>query len=145
MTKKRFFSNFNSLIIDTMFQAIVTKKVHQIFFDFDHQKVMVKKHNSKIDEKNKHLQFEPVDKNLFNSQIELPQTLTVRNFFVEKKDEIKSGMKMHDAWFYIMPDGSSQPVVINIDDDSDEREAKFSISINPFYSQASLHDTFQKP
>jgi len=145
MTKKRFFSDFSTLIADTVFQSIITKKVHQIFFDFDHHQVIVKQHNPKIDEKKKEAQFEAVPKNIFNSKIVFPEEFKVRNFFIEKNDEIKAGSKTNNAWFYIMPDGTSQPVIINIDDDSDGQEAKFSISINPFYSQATLHDTFQKP
>lgn len=145
MTKKRFFSDFSTLIADTVFQSIINKKVYQVFFDFDHHQVIVKQHNPKIDEKKKEAQFESVPKNLFNSQIYLPESFRIRNFFIEKNDEIKPGAKTNDAWFYIMADGTSQPVIINIDDDSDGHEVKFSISINPFYSQATLHDTFQKP
>ena len=145
MTKKRFFSEFSTLLANTQFQAILNKKVHQVFFDFNHHQIIIKQYNPQINEKNKHSQFEPVPKNLFDSQIKLPQDFIIRNFFIEKTDEIKSGIKIDDAWFYIMPDGSSQPVIINIDDDSDGLEAKFSISINPFYSQATLHDIFQKP
>lgn len=145
MTKKRFFSDFSTLIADTVFQSILSKKVHQIFFDFDHHKIIVKQHNPKIDEKKKEAQFENVPSNTFNSQIALPQDFRIRNFFIEKNDEIKPGSKTLDAWFYIMPDGTSQAVTINIDDDSDGQESKFSIVINPFYSQATLYDAFQKP
>ncbi len=145
MTKKKFFSEFSTMMADTVFQSIIAKKVHQVFFDFDHHQIVVKQHNPKIDEKKKEAQFEAVPKNLFHSQIQLPEGFRIRNFFIEKNDEVKPGAKINDAWFYIMPDGTSQPVIINVDDDSDEHEARFSITINPFYSQATLHDTFQKP
>jgi hypothetical protein len=145
MTQKKFFSDFSTLIADTVFQSIITKKVHQVFFDFNHHKIIIKQHNLNIDEKKKEAQFEAVPKNIFNNQIHLPESFRIRNFFIEKNDEIKPGAKTNDAWFYIMSDGTSQPVIINIDDDSDDQETKFSISINPFYSQATLHDTFQKP
>jgi hypothetical protein len=145
LTKKRFFSELSTLISDTAFQAIVTKKVHQVFFDIKQHQIIVKQHNPTSDQKKKKDQFEAVPKDLFKSQILLPEEFTIRNFFIEKNDEVTSGRTTDTTWFYIMTDGSSQPVIINIDDYSDEQEAKFSITINPFYSQATLHDIFQKP
>lgn len=144
MAQKNFFAEFSTLVADTTYQAIVSKKVHQILFDFDHHKIVVKKHQPMPDEPNKHKQFTQVPKDIFHSQISLPNQFTVRNFVVQGNDEMKSGMTMHDAWFYIMPDGTSQPTTINIEDDTQDTTALFSITINPFYSQATLHDTFQK-
>jgi len=140
--QKTFFAEFSTLVADTAYQAIVSKKVHQIYWSFDHHKILVKKYQSMPDEPNKHLHFVPIPKDVFHSQISVPEQFTVRNFIVQGNDEMKSGMTMHDAWFYIMPDGTSQPTTINIDDDTQDTTAHFSITINPFYSQAMLHDTF---
>jgi competence protein ComGC len=144
MAQKNFFADFATLVSDTVYQAIVTKKVHQIFWDFDHHQIIVKRHELVSDEKNKHIQFKPLGKDVFHSQIKIPELFLVRNFIVQGNEQMESGVKKHDAWFYIMPDGSSQATTINIDDDTQDTPAKFSITINPFYSQASLHETFQK-
>lgn len=143
--QKKFFTEFSTLLSDTVFQAVTNKTVYQIYFDLNKQIIMIKKYNPKIMTDNKHLKFEPIPKDVFKNQISLPSTFSIKNFFVQDKDEFTSGMKMDDAWFYVMPDGNSQAVIINMNDDSDDRETKFSITINPFYSQVTLHDTFQKP
>lgn len=143
--QKKFFTEFSTLIADTVFQAVINKTVYQVYFDLNKHNITIKKYNPKIENDNKHLKFEPIPKDIFQNQINVPETFSIKNFFVQDKDEFISGMKMNDAWFYIMSDGNSQAVIININDDSDDREAKFSITVNPFYSQVTLHDTFQKP
>ena len=44
-----------------------------------------------------------------------------------------------------MPDGTSQPVIINIVDESDDtiQDFDFSFVINPFYARISVYETFQ--
>jgi len=143
--QKKFFTEFNTLVGDTVFQTTRNKTVYQIYFDLEKQKIIVKKYNPKIVEDNKHLRFEATQKDIFKNELALPRAFSIQNFFVQGKDEFIPGAKMNDAWFYIMADGNSQAVIINMNDDTDNRETKFSITINPFYSQVKLHDTFQKP
>ncbi len=142
--QKKFFTEFSTLITDTVFQAVMNKTVYQVYFDLNKQTISIKKYNPKIENDNKHLKFDPVSKDIFKNEINIPTTFSIKNFFVQDKDEFISGMKMNDAWFYIMPDGNSQAVIININESNDQ-ETKFSITVNPFYSQVRLHDTFQKP
>ena len=54
---------------------------------------------------------------------------------------------MHDVWFYIMPDGTSQSIIINIEEQelNDVSNNLFALSINPFYSQVTEYETFQTP
>lgn len=143
--QKKFFTEFNTLVADTTFQAIMNKVVHQVYFDLNKHTILVKKYNSKIQADNKHAKFESLNKDVFQNQIDFPSAFSIQNFFVQGKDEFISGAHMNDAWFYIMPDGTSQAVIINIHDDSDNTETQCSIAVNPFYSRVTLHDTFQKP
>src|SRR5690349_3448715 len=98
--QKKFFTEFNTLISDTVFQAVKNKTVYQIYFDLEKHTISIKKYNPKIDTENKHLKFEPIPKDLFLNQINLPTAFSIQNFFVQEKDEFKPGMKMNDAWFY---------------------------------------------
>ncbi|MBI2344803.1 type II secretion system protein [Candidatus Dependentiae bacterium] len=143
--QKKFFTEFTTLIADTVFQAVKNKTVYQVYFDLNKHYIVVKRYNSKIATDNKHLKFEPMPIDIFLNKINVPTAFTIQNFFVQGKDEFTPGMKMNEAWFYIMTDGNSQALILNINDDSDNQETKFSITINPFYSQVKLHDTFQKP
>ncbi|MBP9764913.1 type II secretion system protein [Candidatus Babeliales bacterium] len=141
--QKELFTEFATLVTETMQQAVITKTVHQVVWSFNEHKIFVKKHVKNSDEKNPGKQFEPVPTSLFTSTIQVPERMNVRNFIVQGKDEFASG-SLQDAWFYIMPDGNSQPVTINIIDELEDKAPQFSITVNPFYSQATFHDTFQK-
>lgn len=141
--QKQFFAEFATLVADTAYQAIVTKKVHQIYWNFNTHQIIVKRYENMPDEANIHQRFKPIAKDVFHSQIKYPELFNIRNFFVQGEDLIKPGMIMNDAWLYIMTDGSSQATTINIEDATQEVTTKFSITINPFYSQATLHDRFQ--
>ncbi|HSW75503.1 MAG TPA: hypothetical protein VLG50_00515 [Candidatus Saccharimonadales bacterium] len=143
--KKEFFSSFSRLVSDTTYQALTTKKIHQVFFDIEHHTIQVKIHSPSPQETDKHEQFKPVPDGTFHSSMPIPEFLVVKNFFIQGVDEVKPGKNFLNAWFYIMPDGTSQAVIINIENESETVDNQFAIVINPFYSQAKLHDTFTKP
>ena len=46
-----------------------------------------------------------------------------------------------------MPDGTSQPVIANLIDESDDAllDVNFSFVVNPFYARMSVYDRFQTP
>ena len=142
--QKQFFSDFSHVIADTVHQAISSKKIHQVFFDFNKHEIKVKVHHITTDETDKHKQFKQIPFGEFESQMEIPEQLTIQNFFINGTDEIIQNSTTHDAWFYIMPDGTSQAININILDQQEEVNNKFSISINPFYSQVKLYDAYAK-
>ena len=143
--QKKFYQNFTKLISDTMHQAILTNKVHQVFFDNNRHEIMIKIFDETIQDQSKHKKFKLINKNLFNSNIQIPDSFIIQNFFINGQDEVKSGKTMNEAWFYIMPDGTSQHMIINIIDQNEQLNNQFCISINPFYSQVNIHDTFQQP
>ena len=53
-----------------------------------------------------------------------------------------------ETWFYVVPDGMTQRVTINMTDsqdiDSGGRPAKIGLVLNPFNAQFATHDTFKK-
>jgi len=144
VVKKEFFSEFALVISDTLHQAIITKKIHQIFVDLDHHEIRVKQHHVMPDETDKHKQFKAVSPGIFHSQMLIPQQLSIKSFYIGDNDAINQGKTIHDVWFYIMPDGTSQAVIINLQDEEEQANNQFSIAINPFYSQVKLHDAFTK-
>lgn len=145
--RKQFIADFTTLVQETLFQAITTGKIHQLFFDIQNQEILVKVHEPSLHEDDMHQQFELAPADAFTPKMKLSQQLVIKNFYIQGIDEVKAGSIMNEIWFYIMPDGSSQTVIINIEDqDPDSLDFHpFSISINPFYSQVQEHDAFQKP
>lgn len=144
-TKKLFFNEFTTLVSETMRQSIVTKKTHQIFWDIDHKKIIVKIYDEKSNEPSKHNKFKPLPDKTAASTMSIPESFIIQNFFIQGGDEAATGKTMHNVWTYIMPDGTSQNIIINIQDTKESGNNRFSITINPFFSQVKLHDAFQQP
>lgn len=144
--KKDFIANFTTLMKDSLYQAITTSKVHQIYFDFNQNQIIPKVQDLSVDAQSKHSKFKPISNNS-NASIAIPQHITVRNFFIQNEDELSNKSKLDDAWFYIMPDGTSQSIIMNLEYSDPESQdiEQFAITINPFYSQVTQHETFQKP
>ena len=145
--KQTFISQFNTLVQESLMQAVINGKVYQIFFDFDQHLIIPKIHDLSLPPTNQHQQFSPLPKGAIPEPITLPAHFAVRNFFINGVDEFGSGRTMKTAWFYIMPDGTSQAIIINIEslEDTASKQYTFSLVINPFYSQVKEYDTFQKP
>lgn len=145
VVKKEFISNFTTLVQEALHASVTNKKIHQLFFDFDQNFIVVKEQDINSTETDPHKQFKVIKDP--SAKITIPSQLAVQNFFIQNNDEFGAGTTTHESWFYIMPDGTSQPVLINIlDQDPDKAESDpFSISVNPFYSQVQSHDSFQTP
>ena len=58
------------------------------------------------------------------------------------------GRDTGETWFYVVPDGMTQRVTINMTDgndiDSGGRPAKIGLVLNPFNAQFAAYDTFKK-
>lgn len=145
-TKQQFYKEFETLIQKTLTNAIVTNKIHQIFFDIKEHKIIIKSYDPSQPEADKHKKFSPASLDSFPTSTNISQDLVIRNFFINGIDEFASGMNVENIYFYIMPDGTSQSVIINIEDtQTTSQQNKFSITINPFYCQTKEYNAFQKP
>lgn len=143
--KKLFCAQFNVLMQETLAQAIINNKVHQVFFDFDDRKIIVKSHEPAQPGTTEHDKFVPIPENSYPKVITIPDSLDIKNFFINGKDDFAAGSNVRTIWFYIMPSGTSQSVIINIEDAESTHQNRFAITINPFYSQVKEYDTFQQP
>lgn len=147
MAKKQFLAQFVTLVQDSLYQAITTGKIQQIYFDINNKLIIAKTQNLSLDTDNKHKKFKPLSKNDSSTQVNIPEHLFIRNFFIQDKDEFTTDRNVNDVWFYIMPDGTSQSIIINFEYSDPESQDidQFALSVNPFYSQVYQYDTFQKP
>lgn len=144
--KKKFVAQFNAIVQETLIQATVTNSIRQIFFDLKEHLIIVKAHNPTSTELNEHHKFKPIALESFTESIPISPHLVIRNFFINGTDDIQGGNDKDKIWFYIMPDGTSQSIIINIEDiDTTSTQNKFALTVNPFYSQVRDYDEFQKP
>ena len=147
VVRKEFLSSFESLLKGAVQQAVLTGKVYQVYINNDDKIVQTRVFDSKSSEQNKHKQFTKVNDDQYLQELPLPSQLIVKNFFIGKSDEVIAGSKLQDVWFYIMPDGSCQPILVNMIDQHDytENDFKFSFVISPFYARMSVYESFQTP
>jgi len=141
---KEFVAKLNNLMQAAWQQALVTQKVQQVKFNFTNKTIDLAEQKSKKNLKD----FVPVSDTYFDTTMTIPDTYFFRNFYISGKDEMGFGKKK-DAWFFVVPSGLSQPVVINIvnqDEEVKEGEAeKFGLVLNPFSAQFDYYDSFQRP
>jgi len=127
--------------------AIVTNKIHSIKFNLKDGAISVEIATGKY--KKGEPTFKPLDRSYISTEMAWPNNLEVKQFIIEGKDEIKiRGRTDISSWFYIMPDGLAQDVIVNFIDTKDlqpdEQPKTFGLVLNPFNAQFKVYDTFQK-
>ena len=145
--QKQFLSSLETMLKHTVVRAILEQQIHQIYFDIKHEIIQVRIRDEKSIETSQHKQFTEVKDAEFQTHIPFLKDFKIKNFLINGTDEVLPGAALEDVLFYIMPDGTSQPVIVNIVHESDDavQDVKFSFVINPFYARMSVYETFQTP
>ena len=143
--RKAFIAKLNSLVQLSWQNAILTGKLQRVLFDFTNQRVTLEQSTDTKGHK-----FAPLKRSYLQTEIAWPQRYQVKNFFIEGFDEATRfvGKKTGQTWFYIVPDGLTQRVTINLldtaDKGADRRPAKVGLVLNPFNARFNVYDTFKK-
>lgn len=140
---KEFVAKLNLLMQTSWQQAFVSQKTQRVHFNFTNKKIVLEEQK---DTEGK--VFVPVKSEFLDTQMVIPSTYFFKNFYIEGKDEMRLG-KRETVYFFIVPSGLAQPVIINIIDQGEELKEsepeKFGLVLNPFSAQFEYYDTFQKP
>lgn len=144
--RKQFIARLNTLVQAAWQQAVITRAVHRILFDFKNRMARVERiaPTSSVQK----LDFQPAQGP--DMQISWSSTIIIKQFLIEGFDEMKrfTGRSIETIWFYVIPDGMTQQVTINgIDKEDtldDDRPRPFGLVLNPFLAQFKEYDTFQK-
>ncbi len=144
--RKQFIARLNALVQAAWQNAIITRTVHRVLFDFKDRIARVER-NMTGAALTQTFDFQPVKGP--DMQMSWATTIIIKQFFIEGFDEMKrfSGRGAETIWFYIIPDGMTQQVTINGIDKEDAIENKprpFGLVLNPFLAQFKEYDTFQK-
>lgn len=146
---QQFFLNLNNLAEYSWQQAIITRKIHKIVFDFKMRQAWIEREviagdDSKI---NQALTFTKLSSVYSTVRMKWDETIQIRQFIIEGFDEINksSAGNTRTAFFYIMPDGLAQEVVINLTYKNSKKSAenKFGLVLNPFSAQFKVYNEFQ--
>lgn len=146
--RRAFIDQLNALTQLGFQKAIATNKVHKISFDMKNNRVELKVETSKKDDKGERDFQRPKGYSL-KTTINWPKGITVQNFFIEGTDEMERTFGATvEAYFYVLPEGISQTVIINLagaGDKRGERRKEIGLVLNPFSGVFKEYDSFQKP
>lgn len=143
--RKQFLGHLNALVRLAAQQASATGKLHRLYFDFERNKVSVEVKAEGKNDKGEQA-FKPMKSAYLRSSLTWPKYYRVENFSIEGKDEGSADTK-RTVWFFIMPDGLAQEVIINITDRNPTYRGKpkqIGLVMNPFSAQFKIYDSFQK-
>lgn len=145
--RKTFIAGINGLLFLCWQQALITHKIHMTTFDFKNKKVFLEIVQN-IDNPSEP-QKAPVKIEYQKTTIDIPEQFEVQNFYIEGYDEMSRSTGRYQFFFYIMPDGMAQDVVINLIDTKDtlpdNSPRPVGLVLNPFSVQLKEYDTFKKP
>jgi len=141
---KEFVAKLNNLMQTAWQQALISQKIQRVKFDFTNKRIGLAEQKDERNLKD----FVPVRGTYADTEFMIPDTYFFRNFYIDGNDQMRFG-KRKKAWFFVVPSGLSQSVIINIinqDETAKEGEIeKFGIVLNPFTVQFDYYDVFQRP
>jgi hypothetical protein len=126
-------------------QALLTHRVQKIVFNFVNNKIKVFTVVSSDQQPEK---LASVTGASLLTELDVPSSYRFENFYIERKDEMRLGERT-DAYFYLVPEGLAQEVIINGTDRGDQEVTRtierFSFVLNPFSAQFEYYGLFQAP
>ncbi len=150
--REQFIENLNGLMKFAWQNGVTSGKTQKIEFDFSkaRRKITISESTGKKNKEGEQ-EFKSVNSKYGSTTLKIPSHFVFKNFYIEGFDEITrhAAGKEVTAWFYIIPEGLSQSVIINFIDTKDKtaggRPRPVGLVLNPFYVQFSVYGTFKKP
>lgn len=149
--RKHFLSALDTLVQTGWQQALATRTIHKVLFDLNSNVISLERATDSIDAKG-NAQYTKAKGNGLATQCIIPFSIEIKEFFIEGFDEIARYTGNKNAakiWFFIMPDGFCQQVVINMIDTSTKSNTKeikqIGLVLNPLNGRFYVYDEFQKP
>jgi prepilin-type N-terminal cleavage/methylation domain-containing protein len=148
--QREFARKFNELCLFAWQNALSMQKTHRIFFDFKKRLIAVQIESQPSTSLTKEADFKDVDIKYVNTHYTWPDQLSFKHMYINGQEKLQqAGVKVTTAWFYIIPDGLTQEVIINTVDnkllDAQGAPVKMGLVVNPFTAQVKRYDAFQKP
>lgn len=148
--REQFLAQLNTLLSVGWRQAVTTGKPTKIVFTLHQKKdgtISVEELTGQKDRTGNPIS---TPTKATNARMRLPVRYRLRNFFIERFDELKryaGERREFTTWFFIMPNGLAQEVIINLEDMGDKYGNKgrpVGLVLNPFTAQFKIYNEFQK-
>lgn len=147
--REAFIARLNTLVQYAWQQALMTHKIYRVIVDVGKKTITLAVQAPEKDRSGEDV-FKPIVNSVEDTQIVIPDQIVIKQFFVEGFDMMTKHGRNATAsiWFYIIPEGMVQNVVINCNDTKDlqnDHALAVGLVLNPFSAQFKVYDTFQKP
>ncbi len=148
--RRLFVSKLNNLTAAAWQRALQTQSLYRLFFDMKKRMISIQAETSEDNKKNKALPEVHLPSSLQQDTLQWPVSLEIKQFFINgKNDMARTDRKVTTIWFYVVPEGMSQEVIINVTDAQQKQldgfPSEFGLVLNPFNAQFKEYDSFQKP
>ena len=146
--RKQFIADLNGLTAFAWRNALVTNKIHIISFNGRNVSVSAVAPGETEKDALGQPKSSPVRVPYLKSSLVMPNSLEIQQFIIEGIDEMANKeRKTFKAWFFIMPNGLTQEITINLVDKKDRVAAgarRVGLVLNPFTAQFAVYDEFKK-
>jgi type II secretory pathway pseudopilin PulG len=149
--RKEFFESLNAIARQAFIRALQTGHVHKVLFNLKERRVKLEEQMVVMDKEGKPV-FTPVALSFFAKHYEWQEQFEIKQFYVEGVDEVgkhNPDNTMEDIWFFIVPEGMAQEVIINLLDKRDTHYfldgQEVSLVLNPFRVQFQMYEEFKNP
>lgn len=149
--RKKFVTGLNAIMSEVWQRALMSEKIERVGFNFKTRIVSVSQATDRFD-KDGNPEFDPITLHYADNNFYIPESFDFKQFYINQEDEM-AARGAHgttdDVWFYVMPSGMAQSVIINFFDtkdakvDTDGKEV--SLVLNPFTIQFRVYHDFQIP
>lgn len=145
-----FLENMNALTREALIRALETGRPHRIVCNLAARTVYLEEKKDEVTRDGDEL-YEKVQPRIGAVGEQIPATYEFQNFYIEGVDECAShgaGTRMEDVWFFVLPEGVAQEVLMNIIDLSQSKEGfpgfPFSLFLNPYQVQFEMTNELQR-
>jgi Tfp pilus assembly protein FimT len=142
---KTFIKEFSILYTKAISYAIQTNSVVQVFFDIEKKDIFLKEERKEDSVTDIHENFQELSGNN-QGHVRVPDFLDLRGLYIQEFNEMENGKKQSQTRFYVMPNGTAQPVIMNFGYTTDSGlEKKISLQVTPFLGHVQTHEEFTQP
>lgn len=145
--RKEVLAELNALTFNGWQQSISSDRVVKVEFNFNTNKVQLYQATGPYVSDRDEQPYEPLTSGEV-VQIDWPEEYKIINFIINGQDEMQRGER-DTTWFFIVPNGLAQQVIINyIDEITSEargQQVDIGLVLNPFYARFKEYNGFQQP
>ncbi len=135
-------AKLNNLVSLASYNAIITSRVHRIFFDLQKSKFYLEQITDQKDSLGQD-RFEATILDYQDNNLDWDKNFKIKSFQInDQTTNLLEDLQNDKLWFYIMPDGTAQSVKLKFTDlaenEKNHEVSEYSLILNPFAAQFRL-------